>query len=632
MKREKGSIKEKFHFLLVILIVLLLNIGLITFSKNYQKIYHTPILNHTILDLTGYDINHRKVDYNLTGEWEFYYNQWIVTDHIEPNKTGVIHLPNRWSEQYHLSRKGYASYKITIKNPNIGDKYAIVLNNFRGTYQAFIDNKLVTKCGDVSKEKNQNFAKGRVTYRDYYLVEEHKDLELVIEIGYNTFGGFYSVPWLTTSSFNDNTTRLSNKITFLILFMIGSMFCFCMMSLILNLGIYKKESLIYYSVLLVVLFLHQFTSKDACLILTQFDNSLDYNIYANLNLFLTGIIIISYVYFLKKSSLIKRNIYILNSLAILISIVSVLLFGYAYLYIIPIVLCMICQVMIVFEICINHYLAKVKRVYYHILTILLFSILTMELFDSMGLIVFGTEGIISMLILIFMIIIAITNYVKIREISRENIHVLEVENELQKVKEKTLRAQIKPHFIFNTLTCIQYLYHENTEQGDQALSIFSKHLRLNVDTETKELIPFEEELDNIQNYFQLENMRYSNKINLYYDINTIDFEIPILSLQPFVENSIKHGRLMEKEDGWIQISSKEENEKMIIKIIDNGIGFNPSEIRLNATGIANCKERFRILLNAKIKIDSVINKGTIIEISFDKIKEGDEQNESNCCR
>lgn len=623
-KKEKSSTKELINFVLIIVIILLLNIGLITFSKNYQKIYNTPILNDTILDLSGYDINNRTVDYNLAGEWEFYYNQWIITDNIEPNKTGTILLPSRWNDQFNLSRKGYASYKLTIKNPQIGDKYAIVLNNFRGTYQAFIDNKLVTKCGEVSKEKKQNFAKGRTTYSNYYLVEENKDLELVIEIGYNTFGGFYSVPWLTTSSFNGNTTKLSNKITFLILFMIGSMFCFCIISLILNFGIYKKESLIYYSVLLVALFLHQLTSKDVCLILTQFDNSLDYNIYANLNLFLTGLIIVSYVYFLKKSSVINKKIYFLTVLAILISILSVLLFRYPYFYLLPIILVMICQVVIIFEICTNNDLLISKKIYYNILTIMLFAILTMELLDSLGLLVFGTEGIISGMILIFMIIIAITNYIKIQEISKRNIHILEVENELQKIKEKTLRAQIKPHFIFNTLTCIQYLYHENIDQGDRALSIFSKHLRLNVDTETKELISFEEELDNIQNYFQLENMRYSNAINLYYDINSVDFKLPILSLQPFVENSIKHGKLMEKEDGWIQISSKEENNKIIIKIIDNGIGFNSNQIRFNATGISNCKERLKILLNAKIKIDSVIGKGTIIEISFDKTKEGDE--------
>lgn len=625
IKKEKIRVKGVFLLLVAIIITIVLSIGLIVFSRNYQKIYNTPILNNETIDLEGYDINNRLVEYNLAGTWEFYYNQWIVTDDVEPIKTGTIELPSRWNQQYNISKNGYASYKIKMKNPTIGKQYTINLNNFRGTYRAFINNELVAICGEVSKEKNENFAKGRVTYRKYYLVEEKQDLDLVIEIGYNDFGGFYSVPWLTTSGLNKKTSDLSNKIVFIIVFMIGCMFCFGIMSLILNFGIYKNESLIYYSILVVSLFFNQLTSKDGCLIITQFTKSIDYNIYADLNFILNGIVLTSYIFFLIKSNIIGKKNYFLVTLTILMSMTLIHLFGYAYGYYVSFFLLFVCNVWLLFKISMNEECSFLKRCYYIFLTILLFDIEVIEISDAVGLLVFGTEGIPSVMVLIFMLAIATTNYVKIREISKENIRILEVENELRRVKERTLRAQIKPHFIFNTLTCIQYLYHENLEQGDEALSTFSKHLRLNVDTETKELIAFEEELDNIQNYFQLENIRYNNVINLYYDINTVDFKLPILSLQPFVENSIKHGRLMEKEDGWIQISSREEDGKIYIKIIDNGVGFDTKNIRLNATGIQNCKERLKILLDANIKIESIVGEGTMIEISFDKLKKGDEQ-------
>lgn len=629
IKKEKSNVKGNILLFIAISITILFYIGLIAFSKNYQNIYNTPVLNNEVIDLAGYNINNRLVDYNLAGEWEFYYNQWIITDEGEPIKTGTIELPNRWNKSYNVSRKGYASYKITIKNPTIGDRYSIVLNNFRGTYRAFINGELITTCGEVSKVKKENFAKGRTTYRKPYLAETDQDLELVIEIGYNTFGGFYSVPWLTTSSFNTKTSDLSNRITFIILFMIGSMFCFCVMSLILNMGIYKKEALIYYSILVVTLFLNQLTSKDGCLIITQFEKSIDYNSYANINFILNGLVLASYIYFLAKSNVIGKRNYFLVILSVLMSVTLICFFGYAYVFYLSFIFLAICEIYLFIQISMNKKQLFLKRIYYVFLTILLFSIEIVETSDAVGVLVFGTEGITSFMVLTFMLAIAITNYMKIREISKENIRILEVENELRRVKERTLRAQIKPHFIFNTLTCIQYLYHEDLEQGDQALSIFSKHLRLNVDTETKELIKFEEELDNIQNYFQLENIRYNNVINLYYDISAVDFELPILSLQPFVENSIKHGRLMEKEDGWIQISSKEEDGRIYIKIIDNGVGFDTKNIRKNASGILNCKERLKILLNADVKIESVIGTGTIIEISFDKKKEGDEQSESN---
>lgn len=629
MKKAKRTLKKEIiTFIVIVCITLLLDSGLILISMNYQKINHTPILNNGAIDLQTFDIRNRKVDYNLSGEWEFYYNQWIVSDNAEPVMTGKIHLPSRWNKEFKISRKGYASYRLMIKNPHIGDQYGIVLNNFRGSYQAFINQQLVTKCGTVSKEKGENFAKGRATYRGAYTVTSSEDLELVLEIGYNDFGGFYSVPWFTASSFSKSTSSLGNHISFLILFMMGNMLCFCIISLILNMGIYKKESLIYYSILLITLFLNHITSKDGCMILTQVTDLFDYNVYSNTNFVLIALAIISYIYFLSKVGLIKKGKYIFIAVISCIILLFIVLFGYANWCFVPVALFVLYEYSLLFKIVMNGHIDFSKRMYYIVLTILLFSVFTVEIFDATGLLVYGTEGITSFMLLLLMLCIAISNYVKIKNIAKENIKILKVENELKDIKEKTLRAQIKPHFIFNTLTCIQHLYHEDTEQGDYALSVFSKHLRLNVDMDAKKLVSFEEELDHIQNYFLLENMRYNNTINLYYDINYVDFKLPILSLQPFVENSIKHGKLMQNEAGWIQISSYVEEENIIIKIIDNGVGFDQKQIGNHSYGISNCKERFRLLLGATVSIQSVINQGTIVEIKFSKTKKGVDDNEN----
>lgn len=618
---KSPSYKRIIIFLFTLILCISSTIGILYFSHHYQDIYQIPKVEHATIDLQEYDINTRKVDYLLAGEWEFYYNQWIVTDGILEEKTGMITLPCRWNEYYDIPKEGYASYRLMIQNPHPGEMLSIVLNNYRGTYRTFINGQLVCCSGELSKEKSQSFSRGRVTYQRPFEVESSQDIELIIEVGYHNFGGFYSVPWLTGASFTSETHRLANRITFLILFMIGNMFCFLMMSLVLNLGIYKKEKMICYSVLLLSLFFNQIVSKDGCLIWTQFFQNIDYRIYARLWLLSIFFIFTSFLWVLKKEGIQSKLPFWINILPILVNVILIeILFGTKRYVLVPICLLGLYFLYWHFKVYMNRTIKRTTKWFYCVFMILLYGVIQMELLDSTGIIVFGTEGIVSFLLLFLMILITIYNYFKMRAIVKENARMLEVENELRKIKEKTLRAQIKPHFIFNTLTCIQHLYHENIIKGDIALTTFSNHLRLNVDTETNDLVDFESEIDNIQNYFQLENMRYGNTMNLYFDINTIDFQLPILSLQPFVENSIKHGKLSTRTDGWIQISSIEEQNQIIIRIVDNGVGFHQEQVRKDACGIQNCKERLKLLLGASVTIYSIIHQGTIVEIRFAKPK------------
>lgn len=615
------SLKGIIAFLFTLILSIGCNVLILYFSHHYQDIYQIPKVEHATIDLQNYDINTRKVDYLLVGEWEFYYNQWIVTDGISKEKTGMITLPCRWNEYYDIPKEGYASYRLVIKNPHPNERLSLVLNNYRGTYRAFMNGELVCYSGELSKEQNHSFSKGRISYQYSYQVTSSDDIELIVEVGNHNFGGFYSAPWLTGASFTTGTSNLSNRITFMILFMIGNMFCFLMMSFVLNIGVYKKEKMICYSILLCALFFNQICSKDGCLIWTQSSHSLDYRVYAWLWLFSILFVLMAFLYVLKKEGLKLKAPFWVSVLPIVSSILLIeVLFGIKRYVLIPMIFLGTYFFFWNCKVCMSKTIQRNTKWIYCVFMILLYGVCSLELLDGTGMIVFGTEGIVSFLLLFLMLLITIYNYLKIRAIVKENARMLEVENELRKVKEKTLRAQIKPHFIFNTLTCIQHLYHENISKGDIALTTFSNHLRLNVDTETKDLVDFESEIDNIQNYFQLENMRYGNTMNLYFDINTVDFQLPILSLQPFVENSIKHGKLFTQEDGWIQISSIEEQNQVVIKIIDNGVGFHQDEIRKDACGIKNCKERLNLLLNATIQIHSVIHQGTIVEIRFAKPK------------
>ena len=157
---------------------------------------------------------------------------------------------------------------------------------------------------------------------------------------------------------------------------------------------------------------------------------------------------------------------------------------------------------------------------------------------------------------------------------RAALKVSEYKLKYERVRTEALRAQIKPHYIFNSLAAIQGLYRRSFELGDRAITLFSKHMRANVEAGNVDLIPFEKELDNIQAYIELENLCFDREFNVIFDIEYTDFYVPVLSLQPYIENSIRHSKVNEKPDGYIKISSRlTKDGNAVVRIVDNGVGF-----------------------------------------------------------
>ena len=158
-------------------------------------------------------------------------------------------------------------------------------------------------------------------------------------------------------------------------------------------------------------------------------------------------------------------------------------------------------------------------------------------------------------------------------------------------------------------------------RAQKALDDFTDYLRMNLAsvTETK-LIPFEYELKHIKTYVELEKIRFGDRINVIYDIGTTDFNVSPLSIQPVVENAIKHGILKRIEGGTVNIKTYENDTSYVIEIEDNGVGFNIKDVNFfnnKHFGINNIKYRID-KSNGKFEIDSEVNKGTKVKITFFK--------------
>ncbi len=177
------------------------------------------------------------------------------------------------------------------------------------------------------------------------------------------------------------------------------------------------------------------------------------------------------------------------------------------------------------------------------------------------------------------------------------------ENELSNLKLDSLRSQMNPHFIFNALNSIKaYLIDNNTEKAVYYLNKFSKLIRKILESSRAESISLQEELEIIELYMSVENIRFDQKINFKIEvddtINLLQIRIPGLVLQPFIENSLWHGLMLKEGERNIAIKIYFENEIIKLSVTDNGIGRDSAKIikskksfKKDSLGLQFAKER-----------------------------------------
>ncbi len=193
---------------------------------------------------------------------------------------------------------------------------------------------------------------------------------------------------------------------------------------------------------------------------------------------------------------------------------------------------------------------------------------------------------------------------------------------LERNKNNLLLAQIKPHFINSNLAVIRSLCYEKPEKAVEMIDHFSGYLRENIQQiDDMQLVSFEKEMESVDNFVYLEMQRFPNRIEIVKDIQIKDFEIPPLSVQTIVENAIRHGISMTGEKGTVRISTIEKPDNIIVKIEDNGKGFDIDSVDfdgINHVGIKNVANRLKRILGGKIKVDSEIGYGTTVTFYIPK--------------
>lgn len=201
---------------------------------------------------------------------------------------------------------------------------------------------------------------------------------------------------------------------------------------------------------------------------------------------------------------------------------------------------------------------------------------------------------------------------------REHEQALRAEQRIQ-----IMISQIQPHFLFNTLSTIQALCRIDPELASDTLARFGTYLRQNIDSLSEaKLIPFEKELDHTRVYAEIEGIRFPF-IEVEYEIEDDDFSLPALTLQPLVENAIRHG-IRGQYDGRVSVHSFREEGEHVIVIRDNGRGFDTGDLSQKEPGhigLRNVRDRVEELCGGTLQIKSRINEGTTVTIRIPATEE-----------
>ena len=211
----------------------------------------------------------------------------------------------------------------------------------------------------------------------------------------------------------------------------------------------------------------------------------------------------------------------------------------------------------------------------------------------------------------------------------------ELERRLRRSRAELMASQIKPHFIYNTLNSIRTLTRLDPKAAQQAIYDFSIYLRSNLENMgERDLIPFADELRHIRAYLDIEKIRFEERLNVVMDIQASMFLVPPLSIQPLVENAVKHGICTRMCGGTVTIRSYEEKNEYVVEVEDDGAGFDVSGLDLgddtdsaapssgNAPdghiGLKNIRFRVQEITGGTLKIESHPGKGTKVTVSFVK--------------
>ncbi len=614
-------------------------------STNYQEQKELPRIQGGVLDLKHVDFKTSK-QIPLNGEWEFYPYQWIMTDKQDHReKKQYIQIPTSWN----INAKGadfkttfgFGTYRLKLINCPTDVELMAFIPSIRAAYRVYMDENLIASSGMLSKDPrevilDQNVLKNRLT------LPRGQNVDISIEVSAKYFPVINYTPLLVESSSDYMRTNL--RLTWASMYIGGFMTFIILYSLVLLSG---GRNLYSIYLMLVCIILSLIISNRGEIgatigLIIPYINSFAYIDFVHFISAFLPLLMYLYVYDLLEVKVPRRSIIML----LILTGVGVMgrvppnigdlrhykmLFNAAgsvpALLVIPFLFKEISKgTPYAFTIGINY--------------LFIFCGILVEQYSFLGIYVFNMSMFLPTCFAGFFIILLYA-YVKkntqsqsiAKESQKSELELSKMKLKIKESESALMLSQIRPHFLYNALIAIYELNAEDPEEASEAILKFARYLRANMRSiGSKEPISFQDELKHIQNYVAIEKLRFGERLKVCYDIQTDHFFVPPLTIQPLVENAIKHGVCKRIEGGTVRIKTYENEKSFFVEVSDDGVGFDVNilnEKNMDSLGIENIKARLAIVMNASVNLSSEKDVGTIAGVELLKKPRKEEANDEN---
>lgn len=210
-----------------------------------------------------------------------------------------------------------------------------------------------------------------------------------------------------------------------------------------------------------------------------------------------------------------------------------------------------------------------------------------------------------------------------RHLRDERLRRTQLETQLAQAQLQALRMQLQPHFLFNTLNAISALALADPLQARLMIARLSDFLRLTLEERHAPQVPLSRELEFLTCYLDIQQVRFQDRLSTQLDVDddTLGAAVPNLTLQPLVENALRHGLQDKPGAGILRISTRRDGEQLQLRVDDDGLGLPPHGAP-EGIGLGNTRSRLRMLFgdSARLELAPLAGGGTRAEVRLPFIR------------
>lgn len=584
------------------------------------------ITNNGRADLSSIDFSHNKL-VSLDGQWEFYWNKLQMPEDFnykqKPKVDSFMKVPGVWSDNVgtNYTRQGIATYRLSFHYPSTLKDPALRIQNVATAYKLYVNGKLQTEVGNASENK-AGFKEGEETII-IDLPKDTKEITLIFQVANLNYatGGLRTSPVFGSKQILEQQKMI--QLVFQLLF-IGGVFIFGLFYFLLFLLQSKNRTALIFSILCFITVLRSLIWGETPLMILFPNASFNLRMYMNYltgyNYMLIAIFFVHSIYPLEFNKKIMGFIL----LPTLVFDGLLLIKGPEFMssYTNYIYLLLLLQMLYVMGVLIKSVLRKRENAVLMFISICVFIwAINEDILNYKGI---GSINTSCMFLLGNFAVILAMSFVQARQQAINHKKLILYNEQLleaDKLKDKImatemsfLQAQIKPHFLYNALSAIANVCEKNGKQAGKLILDLALYLRGSLEFNNMDkMVTIEKELEFVDTYFHIEQARFGQKIQLQKEIEIpLDVQIPVLILQPLVENAVRHGISKKPDGGIVTVRMKQKDENIYIEIEDDGVGISEEKLvtilsgtcEVQGVGLLNIHNRLLKLYGWGLKIGS----------------------------